>query len=241
MILCCNRFLQRWAPKSSAHSLFSFAQVKKMLNRSRGQNSQQSWFDVGIVFHAWQRQLPCGRSMNGKVKDCQSNRVLRLRVYSQQDLIGQLISGRGRRLTKRNIQNVALRVVGNTNRFHKHSLLSLPNLVRGHDEVVLRSVSIKAETDHDNYTGVSMRKVWVDLMIQVHLGADRVLEPSAFPHCFQHLPLVAPHFRVFLTNMTPALVRQINLMAQPVFDNLTHRSNSAVLHHDCIFTHKCSQ
>lgn len=58
MILRCNRFLQRRAPKSDAHSLFPPCEPEKVIDRRGAQDAQQGGLTVEIIFDTRQRQLP---------------------------------------------------------------------------------------------------------------------------------------------------------------------------------------
>jgi hypothetical protein len=106
-----DRFVQRRTTESDAYSLFTLCQAEKVAHRRRGQNTHQHRFHCGIFVDTGQRQLPHGGRMNGIVENRQSRRVLRFRVYPQQDLVGQLIAGGCGGLAKRKVQDIAFRIM----------------------------------------------------------------------------------------------------------------------------------
>jgi hypothetical protein len=67
----------------------------------------------------------------------------RSRIWSK-----RLIPGGCSRLPEGQVQDVALWVIGDTDRPHRFSSPSSPNLVNGQNKVVLRTISIEADANH---------------------------------------------------------------------------------------------
>jgi hypothetical protein len=89
-----------------------------------------------------------GRSVNREIEDGQAGSPRRLWVHPQQDLVRKLLPGGCSRLPEGQVQDVALWVIRDTDRPHRFSSPSSPNLVSGQNEVVLRTISLEAEANH---------------------------------------------------------------------------------------------
>jgi hypothetical protein len=89
-----------------------------------------------------------GKSVNREIEDGQVGSPRRLWVHPQQDLVRKLIPGGRSRLSEGQVQDVALGVIHDTDRPHRFSSPSSPNLVSGQNKVVLHPVSIEAEANH---------------------------------------------------------------------------------------------
>jgi hypothetical protein len=90
----------------------------------------------------------CGRRVNREIDDGQAGSPRRLRVHPQQDLVRKLIPGGCRRLPDGQVPDIALSVIRDTDRPHRFSSPSSPNLVSGQNKGVLRTISIEAEANH---------------------------------------------------------------------------------------------
>jgi hypothetical protein len=196
-------------------------------NWRRKKNWQQARFDFRVPCHPRQGNLLCGMSVNREVKNGQPGSLLGLRIYPQKDLVRKLVPSGCSRLPKGNIQDISFRVIGDTDGPHRFSPPSPTNLISGHNEVVLSTVRIKAKANHNDNSGVVVRETTIVPIVKVHLRPDRILEPMPSTDRLQDLPFVPLHFRMFLTDMVPAFIRQINLMAQLIFNRPAHQAGSA--------------
>ena len=82
---------------------------------------------------------------------------------------------------------------------------------------------------HNHHHGrVFIRETIVVSIVEVNLRPDRVLEPPASAKGLRELPSETLHFWVLFTDVTPALLRKVNLMSQAVFSCSLHAPTESI-------------
>jgi hypothetical protein len=165
-------------------------------------------------------------SMNGEIEHGQSGSLLGLWVHPQQELVRKLISGPCSWRPKSNVQDVSFWVIRDADRLHGISPPAPTNLVSGENKVVLYTIGRKTKAHYNDKSAVRMWEPTIVPVIQIHRGPDRVLKPASRTDRLQDLRSPLLHLRVLLTNMVPAFLSKINLMAQLVSYKAAHHTNS---------------
>jgi hypothetical protein len=106
--------LQRGAEEDGSHLLLSLDNTKKMSHRRRTKDVQQSRFHLRVLFYSRQRKLVGSMSVHREIQDGQADSSPGLWVYPQQELVRKLIPRRCGRLPEGNIQDVSVRIIGDT-------------------------------------------------------------------------------------------------------------------------------
>jgi hypothetical protein len=198
-----------------------------VVNRRRIEELEKQGFHLRCLVETRKRESVLSVRMHGKIQDGQSGSLVRLRIYPQQQLIRELIAGGRSGLPKANIQNVTFWIVGETGTLHC-ILPPLPtNRVTRQNKVVFPPVRIKAKAHNHNDGRVPVEEVRVVSIIQVHIRPYGILKSPTCADGFEHAPSVVLYFRVLFTDMLPAFIGQINLMASFVAYSATHQRCSA--------------
>jgi len=124
-------------------------------------------------------------------------------------------------LSEVNVKNVSVGIVGDMGRPHASPLLS-GNLIRRHDEIVFCAVGPKTESNHGDDRGVAGRQILEVAIVKEHVGTDGILKSSPFPDGLQNFAFMRLHFRMFIANMRPTLIRQINFMSLGIRRSAKH-------------------
>jgi hypothetical protein len=98
------------------------------------------------------------------------------------------------------------------------------DLISRNNEVVLRTVSSKAEANYHDDSGVALGQIAIVPIVKKHVRKDRVLKSPASLHGLQNLAILPMHFRMLFTDMVPAFIGQINFMTQLILDRSKHRA-----------------
>jgi hypothetical protein len=207
--------------------LLFFDHPEKVSNWRRIEELEKPGFHLGLLVETRQRELVLSLRMHGKIRDGESGSLVRRRVYTQQQLIRELIAGGRSGVPKGNIQDVTFWIVGETGTLHR-ILPPLPtNGVTRQNKVVCPPVRINVKAYDHNDGRVPVEEVRVVPIIQIHIRPYGILKSPPSADGFEHAPSVVLDFRMLFADMLPAFIGQINLMASLVSDGATHQQCSA--------------